>query len=183
MPYEQEEWGSADLPSRSPEFLSLNPNGMVPVIQDEGFVLWESNTICRYLASRAGRDDLLTRETHDRARVEQWMDWQAAELNSSWRYAFMALVRHSPVHSDGQSLAASIASWNHQMRILDAQLEKTGRHVAGEAFTLADVVIGLSTHRWMMTPMRRPVLPAVLSYYERLSARPAFLVHGRNGAP
>ena len=156
---------------------------MVPAIVEGGFVLWESNTICRYLAARQGRGDLLPLQPVQRARVEQWMDWQATELNNAWRYAFMALVRQSPAHIDAAAIAASVASWNRHMQILEAQLEKTGTYAAGAQFTLADIVLGLSTHRWMMTPLERPALPAVQAYYERLSERPAFLQHGRNGVP
>ena len=183
LPCEQEQWGSGARPTDVPEFLALNPNAMVPVIQDGSFVLWESNTICRYLAAQNGRSDLLPTDTKNRARVEQWMDWQATELNNAWRYAFMALVRRSPAHADPQALAASVAHWNRHMQMLDAQLERTGAYAAGSTFTLADVVLGLSVNRWLATPMERLHLPAVASYFERLSQRPAFLLHGRNGMP
>jgi glutathione S-transferase len=67
------------------------------------------------------------------------------------------------------------------MAILDAQLARTGAYIAGNAFTLADIPIGLSVNRWFMTPLERPSLPAVAAYYERLGERPAFRKHGRNG--
>ena len=181
--HDHEPWGSGFRSTQTDEFRRLNPNALVPVIEDDGFVLWESNTICRYLASRHGGGQLLSADPAARARVEQWMDWQATELNNAWRYAFMALVRHSPAHGDADALAASVANWNRHMQILDAQLDKTGAHAAGADFTLADIVLGLSTNRWFMTPMERPRLPAVEAYYERLSQRPAFLQHGRNGTP
>ena len=183
LSYEHEQWGSGYRSTESPEFLALNPNAMVPVIQDGLFVLWESNTICRYLASRNHRSDLLPTDLENRARVEQWMDWQSTELNGAWRFAFMALVRNSPAHNDPHALGASIANWNRNMQILDMQLAKTGAYVAGHHFTLADVVLGLSANRWYMTPMERPDLPAVNSWFERLSQRPAFILHGRNGTP
>jgi glutathione S-transferase len=183
LTYELEPWGGDSLSTRTPEFLALNPNGLVPVLRDDAFVLWESNTICRYLAARQGRTDLLPTDAQARARVEQWMDWQATELNSAWRYAFMALVRASPAHTDGAAIAASRQSWNEHMALLDSQLADTCAFVSGPVFTLADIVLGLSTHRWLMTPMDRPELPAVGAYYERLSARPGFLLHGRNGTP
>ena len=87
--YTHEEWGTELLSLQSPTFLALNPNAMVPVLQHDGLTLWESNAICRYLASRFERPDLLPTNVAKRARVEQWMDWQATELNSSWRYAFI----------------------------------------------------------------------------------------------
>src|SRR3954468_18388562 len=71
-----------------PQLLAKNPNRLVPVIQDGSFVLWESNTICRYLANRQARATLLPREPETRALVEQWMDWQATALNPAWRYSF-----------------------------------------------------------------------------------------------
>ncbi len=183
MPYELQPWGSGHRTTQTPEFRSLNPNALVPVIRDGGFVLWESNAICRYLTSIAGRDDLLPRDPRPRAIVEQWMDWQATELNNSWRYAFMSLVRRSPEHADPQSLAAGVSGWNRHMTMLDERLRVTGSYVTGPRFTLADVVLGLSTCRWLMTPMERPELPAVMAYFERLSDRPGFMAHGRNGVP
>lgn len=181
LPVAHEAWGSGS--TQAPEFLALNPNGLVPVIRDGGHVLWESNTICRYLAAREGRADLLPVDPVGRSQVEQWMDWQATDLNASWRYAFMALVRQSPAHADPAAVADSVGAWNRHMAILDGQLAKTGAYAAGPHFTLADIVLGLSTNRWFMTPMARPRLAGVEAYYERLSARPAFLHHGRNGLP
>ena len=167
----------------SPEFRRLNPNAMAPVLIDGDFVLWESNSICRYLAGREGRDDLLPRGPQARARVEQWMDWQAGELNNAWRYAFMGLVRQSPAHQDPALLAAGVAGWNRHLVMLDAQLAQTGTYAVGPQFTLADVVLGLSVHRWLAAPIERPELPAIQAYYERLSERPGFMAHGRNGQP
>jgi glutathione S-transferase len=181
--YDHEAWGGSTRSTRSPEFLALNPNALVPVIIDDGYVLWESNAICRYLANKHHRDDLLPLEAAARARVEQWMDWQATELNTAWRYAFMGLVRKSAAHTDPAAIAASIESWNRAMRILDAQLARTGAFVAGDTLTLADIVIGIATHRWFASPIARPELAAVAAYYERLSARPGYRLHGRNGMP
>jgi glutathione S-transferase len=183
LAFEQEPWGSGARATDTPEFLALNPNALVPVIQDGPLVLWESNTICRYLASRHGRVDLLPAGAAERAPVEQWMDWQATELNNAWRHAFLARVRHSPAHEDEAQVAASVAGWNRHMRMLDAQLERTGAHVAGAAFTLADIVLGLSAYRWSRTPMERPALPSVQAYLTRLAQRPAFRLHGANGVP
>ena len=183
LDYVHEPWGFAALPTSLTRFKALNPNATVPVIEDGDFVLWESNTICRYLATKHRRADLLPVEAQHRAVVEQWMDWQATELNNAWRYAFMALVRGSPERVDPQALDASVQSWNRHMAILDAQLASTGAFVTGSTFTLADVVLGLSVHRWRMTPLARPGLPSIDAYYDRLSARSGFMAHGRNGTP
>jgi len=160
--------------------LRANPNGLVPVIVDGDFVLWESNTIIRYLANRYG-PALLPAEPRTRAGIEKWIDWQATEFNIAWRYAFMALARRHPAFDDPRRIAASRADWSRMLGILDAQLATTGAFVAGAAFTLADIPIGLSVNRWFMTPMERPAFTHVAAYYERLSERPAFRKHGRNG--
>jgi len=172
LPYERRDQG--------PE-LARNPNGLVPVIVDGDFVLWESHTILRYLAGRHGATGLLPQEPRRRAEVEQWIDWQATDLNSAWRYAFMALVRRDPAFDEPRQIAASTATWNRLLSILDARLAATQAFVAGADFTLADIPIGLSVNRWLMTPIERPALPAVQAYYERLSARPTFLKHDRIG--
>ena len=98
IPFEREDWGTGFRETDTSEFLSLNPNGLVPVIKDGDFVLWESNSIIRYLASRYGGEALYPTEPTKRARVDQWMDWQATDLNRSWSYAFLGLVRKSPAH-------------------------------------------------------------------------------------
>jgi glutathione S-transferase len=163
--------------------LAVNPNRLVPVIVDDGQTLWESNTICRYLAGKHARADLLPSEPMARAQVEKWMDWQATELNNAWRYAFMALVRQSPAHADPAAIAASAAEWNRLMTLLDAQLASTAAYVCGDDFTLADIVLGLSHNRWQSTPIEHPPLPALQAWSDRLTTRPAYRQHGANGVP
>jgi len=183
LPFEREDWGSGFRATDTPEYLALNPNGMVPVIQDGDFVLWESNSIIRYLVARYGGEWLYPAEPQRRARIDQWIDWQATDLNRSWSYVFPALVRKSPAHQDPAQIAAGSASWSKNMQILDRQLASTGAYVAGAEFTLADIPIGLSVNRWFGTPLQRPELPAVSAYFERLSQRKGYLLHGNNGSP
>ncbi|MFI3309840.1 glutathione S-transferase N-terminal domain-containing protein [Ewingella allii] len=183
LDYLREDYGSGFQSTETPEFKALNPNAMVPVLIDGDFVLWESNVICRYLVAREGREDLLSADIKTRALAEQWMDWQAGELNNSWRYAFPALVRNSAQHQDPALIEAGVSNWNRHMQILEAQLQKSGDYVLGDSFTLADIPLGLSVNRWAMTPMARPALPAVEAYYERLNQREGFRLFGRNGMP
>ncbi len=179
----REDIGENHNVSHSPQLLKMNPNGMVPVIRDNDFVLWESNSILRYLANSRQAEDVYPGEPQSRARTDQWMDWQATELNTSWRYAFTALVRQSPAHQDPLLLAAACKGWNYTMGILNQQLEKTGRYVAGERFTLADIPIGLAVNRWYETPLERPDFPAIRRYYQRLTERQGYVRWGRNGTP
>ncbi|MBV2159048.1 glutathione S-transferase [Achromobacter denitrificans] len=181
LPFKREDWGSGFRSTAEPGFLALNPNAMVPVIQDGDFVLWESNTIIRYLASQYGGDALYPAAPKLRARVDQWMDWQATDLNRSWSYAFMALARQSAAHRDAAATEASCQAWAHCMGILEQRLSQTGAYVAGEAFSLADIPVGLSVNRWFLTPFDKPRLPAVAAYYDRLAEREGYRQHGRNG--
>ena len=183
LDYELEEWGREESDLNKPEFLELNPNGLVPVIVDNDFVLWESNSICRYLASSEKRLDLLPQEPRTKASVEKWMDWQATELNNSWRYSFMSLVRKDSAYSDLTMINSSAKAWNKNMELLNSQLNKSGKFVVGVDFTLADIVLGLATHRWLSTPIERPNLPTVQAYYQRLCQRDGFIQHGCNGIP
>lgn len=183
LPVDLQPWGSGHRDTQLPAFLALNPNGLVPVLRDGDFVLWESNSICRYLAAREQRTDLLPTAPRKRAVVEQWMDWQATDLNSAWRYIFMALVREDPAYNDKSAMQASVASWNRLMTILDAQLARTGAFVAGERFTLADIVLGLSACRWQLAPIERPPLPAVTAWQARLAERQGYLQFAANGMP
>ncbi|MGY2401771.1 glutathione S-transferase family protein [Pseudomonas sp. SDO5271_S396] len=179
--YVREDWGIGYSPTQSPEFLALNPNAQVPVLIDDHGVLWESNTICRYLVSLHRRHDLLPAEPAPRARVEQWMDWQATELNPSWGYAFHALVRRNPDYQDPQRIQAGVQGWNDKMGLLEQQLRKTGAYVAGPEFTLADILVGLSVHRWRNAPLAHPSFPAIDAYYQRLSLRPGFQTFALDG--
>ncbi len=181
IPFEREDWGSGFQPTDAPDFLALNPNAMIPVIQDGDFTLWESNTIIRYLAKQYGGAAIYPEDAKARARIDQWIDWQASDLNRSWSYPFMSLVRQSPAHQDAKALAAGIADWTRFMGILDRQLTRIGGYVAGERFTLADIPVGLSVNRWFGTPFEHPRLAGVEAYYERLSERSGFMLHGRNG--
>ncbi|CAN7288037.1 glutathione S-transferase family protein [Phenylobacterium sp. LjRoot225] len=174
LAFEHEAEWAANRDTRSAEFLALNPNGLVPVVISEEGALWESNAICRYLAARAGRADLLPATPFARAQVETWMDWQGTELNRAWRAAFMALVRHSPEFiDDRRAIARSVEQWNGLMLLLERRLTETGAFVTGADFTLADVGLGLSLQRWLLTPIPRPATPALLAYRARLQGRPA----------
>lgn len=181
LSFEREDWGVGFRSTQEPAFLSLNPNGLVPVVIDGDQILRESNTIVRYLAAKHARTDLLPAEAIARAKIEMWMDWQATEFNNAWRYAFQALARKNPAFTDQAQIAASIQSWTDHVAVLDGQLAKTGGYVAGPRFTAADIPIGLSVHRWFATPFERRAFGAVADYYERLSRRPAFMTHGRGG--
>lgn len=184
LEYEREDWGRGVLSTQSPEFLQLNPNGQIPVVLDGDLVLWQSNSIIRYLANAYDKEHLLyPTQAKERFFVDQWLDWQAIELNNSWTYTIMSLLRHSPDHQDPNLLQQGIDRWNRHMQMLDQQLAKTQAYVAGSQFSLADIPIGLSVQRWKATPFDHPTLSHVDQYFELLNQRAGFLKWGNNGEP
>jgi glutathione S-transferase len=172
LSYEREDWGMPLRDPNEPAFLKLNPNAQVPVIVEDDFVLWESSAIMRYLAHKH-RSGLLPPLARQQALVEQWLGWQASDLNGQWGYAVLALIRKAAGYDDPDRIAASIAGWTAKMRILEGHLQATGGQLAGQAFSLADIAIALSVHRWMAAPIERPQLPAVADYYDRMRERDA----------
>jgi glutathione S-transferase len=171
LAYEREDWGLPLRDPKVPEFLALNPNGQVPVLIENGFVLWESNAILIYLAEREGA--LLSEQLELRALALQWLGWQAAELNPPWGYAVNALIRKTPGYDDPAKIADSMAKWTAKMDILEAALAASNTGYIGAGFSIADIALGLSVHRWLSIPMDKKELPVVADYYERLLNREA----------
>ena len=183
LPFEREDWGAPYRSTDEPDFRSLNPVGLVPVIDDAGTILWESNAIVRYLAASRNRQDLLPVDPAPRARVEMWMDFQASDFNNSWRVAFQALVRHNPDYQDWAAVDRSMAATSTIVGVIDKQLASGGLYICGPDFTVADIAIGLSVHRWRSLPAEKPRLDNVERYYQLLCERPGFRQHGRDAGP
>jgi glutathione S-transferase len=183
LSFDREDWGGEYRPTSDPQFQALNSAGMIPVIDDDGVIIWESNTIVRYLAASRGRVDLIPTQPAERARIEQWMDWQGSDFNNSWRVAFQGLVRKNPAFQDRDAIEASLTQWNAMVGLVDSQLARTGAYITGDTFTVADVAIGLSLRRWLGIPVARPRFRSVERYYELLLARSGFQRYGRDGGP
>ena len=176
LAYEREDWGLPIRNPRVPEFLALNPNGLVPVLIDDGFVLWESNPIMRYLAEGDGAAiRVMPDDKQGRALADQWLDWQQTELVPAWAYAYRALGRKMPGYDDKTQIDKSIELWTARMEILEKQLAGS-QYVAG-SFSLADIALGVAVHRWFSTSFEKPALAKVEGYYERLKARPTAAAH------
>ena len=169
--YEREDWGMPLRDPKVPEFLALNPNGQVPVVIEGEFVLWESNAILNYLAEREGQ--LLPEQLELRALALQWLGWQASELNPPWGYAVNALIRKTPGYDDPGRIADSMERWSAKMEILEGALAGASTGYIGAGFSIADIALGLSVHRWMSIPLEKKEFPAVAEYYERLMSREA----------
>lgn len=183
-PYTREDWGRGFRPTSEEPFVRVSKFGVVPVVDDNGFVLRESNTIVRYLATKHGRSDLYPTELKARALSEQWMDWAATDASLVVRPVFLALqVKMAPFKDDPAGIEAGIREWTGQMQRLDEHLATGGPFVTGPAFTVGDIPVGLIVNRWFAIPFEKPDLPSVAAYYDRLAERPAFRTHGRNGTP
>jgi glutathione S-transferase len=153
-----------------PEYLQLNPNGLVPTISDGGFVLWESNAIVRYLAAKHGMGTLCSEDLAERADADRWMDWQMGTLWANFRPAFVGLVRTLPEKKDRDEIATAISKTAENLAMLNAHLAARD-YVTGLAFTLADIPLGVTAYRWFNLEIERPPMANLEAWYERLCAR------------
>ena len=156
--------------NNTPEYLAMNPNGLVPVIEDDGFVLYESNAIVRYLAAKHA-SPLWPADLRGRADVDRWMEWQSTGYTPSMTQAFWQLVRTPPEKRDQAAVEASREKSEKHSAILDAHLAGR-RFIAGDAFSTADIVIGCAAHRWLNLPMDRAPRPHLERWYAMLKSRP-----------
>jgi glutathione S-transferase len=159
-----------------PSFLAMNPNGRIPVIEDDGLTLWESNAIVRYLAEKYGAGSLSPRELAQRAKADQWMDWQQTTLLPPLTTVFWTLVRKMPAHPDPAQLSAAIESLDKLWSIVDHQLSEQG-YVVGTQFSMADIPLGAAAWRWFNLAIERSSVPNVEAWHERLKQRLGFKRH------
>lgn len=169
--YERLEAGGAFGVVSTPDYRRLNPNSLVPVIEDNGFVLWESNAIVRYLAAKHAPGSLWPGDLQRRADIDRWMDWQATTFTPAMRDAFWQLVRTAPEKRDAAVVEASRAASEKAAAILETHL--AGRaFVSGDAFSPADLVLGCAAHRWLNLPLTREPRPEMQRWYASLKSRP-----------
>jgi glutathione S-transferase len=174
VPYKRVDAGMAFGVVNTPAYRKLNPNGLVPSItEDDGFVLWESNAIVRYLAARHGPGSLWPDDLHARAIADQWTDWQVTTLWPAIRPLFMGLVRTPPEERDPKGIEDSRVNTAETLGIVDAHLA-THPFLAGDAFTFGDIPMGCTIWRWMALPIERPAMPNLERWYESLTRRPAY---------
>ena len=184
LDYEREDWGRGYRPTSDPEFQKLNPFCRVPVIDDDGFLLRESHAILRYLATRSGADALYPNDLRARAKVDQWLDWAGSDPQVPMCGLFIGgFIKEEPWNNPW-FVGQGEVGYRQLMTTLNGHLATSGHaHAASDAFTIADIPIGLIVHRWLSLAKDQPELPALSAYYETLSQRPAYLKHGRNGTP
>ena len=163
---------------QTPEYLALNPVGLVPAITDgegaERVTLWESNVIVRYLCAKHSPGLLYPEPLAERFQAETWMDWEQTALSPGTSGAFMQWIRTAAAERDSAVIARSIAATEPRFALLDAHLA-THRYMLGDTFTMADIPVGSDTHRWFGLPTTeytRPVWPNVERWFADLASRP-----------
>lgn len=171
-PFERLEAGGPFGVVRTPEYLARNPNALVPLLDDDGFELWESNVIVRYLAARYGGEDLYPRDLRARFDAERWMDWQQTTLNPAGREAFVQLIRVAPGDRNPSLVDASVAATEPLWDLLESHLSGR-RFMAGDRLTMADLPIACEMHRWRGLALAWRARPRLDTWYAGMLAMPA----------
>ena len=159
----------------SREYRAMNPNGRVPTIDDDGFVLWESNSIVRYLAMQYAPELLYGNDIRTFASASRWLDWENNELLPPQHDMVMHLIRLPEDKRDAGKLEKARADFVTRLSIMEEQLSHT-RYMCGEAFTYGDIAVGLRVHRWRLFQLPSPSFPNIDRWYKEVTARPAFSV-------
>ncbi len=176
VPYERIDAGMAFGVNDTPEFKAMNPNGLVPVIDDDGYVLWESNVIVRHLAAKYASGTLYPEDIAARFHAEQWMDWQATTFNAAITPLFIGLVRTPPEKQDKAAIEAARAKTDACIAILDKHLADHA-WMGGDRFTMADIPAAAGANRWYRLPVERTSRPNVERWLAALAERPGFANH------
>ena len=172
LPFERIEAGGAFGVVNTPDYRQMNPNAMVPVLQDGALTLWESNTIVRYLCAKYAGDTLYPAPLEARFNAERWMDWQQTALNPATRNAFVQLIRTPASAQQPDLIRQSVDETEHLLTLLEAQLSEQA-FVAGEHFSMADIPVACEIHRWFGLPRTRAPHRHIERWYQGLQQRRA----------
>ncbi len=176
LPYERIDAGMQFGVVNTDEYRAINPNSRVPTIEEDGFTLFESNTIVRYLCAKYSMGGLCPEDLRSRADTERWMDWVTAQVHPVMTPVFWNLIRTTPDKRNPIAVAENTLATNRTMEILDWGLVRRP-YLGGGSLTVGDIAVGVWVHRWYALPIERPDLPRVRAYYERLLERSAYRLH------
>ena len=168
--FERQDWGGKFGGNKDPEYLAMNPNGLVPTMQDGDFILWESNSIMRYLNAKYGGDKLLPGTPEGMANANRWMDWQLSVFNPTIVPLFFATIRTPPEKRDPKAIQAALDKTVKAWQMVENQLAKS-RFLGGEQFSLADIPLGVWAYRWFHLPVERPTQPNLTNWFDNLKRR------------
>ena len=173
LPFERKDVGGDFGGNDKPDYLALNPNGVVPTIDEDGFILWESNAIVRYLARKHGLGTLCPADAKVAADADRWMDWQQTTLGPAFGPLFMQIARTPADKRDPAIIKQATERTAQMLARLDANLAQRP-YVAGDQLTMGDLPFGPVVHRWLNYKLERPSLPHLEAWHKRVSAREAF---------
>jgi len=171
--FERVDLGGKFGKNKEPAYLAMNPNGLVPTIEDGGLILWESNTIVRYLTEKYGGGKLIDATPEGRAQADRWMDWQLTTLGPAIVPLFWGYVRTAAEKRDAAALKAALEKSSAAWKIVDDRLAKN-EYLAGKIFTIGDIPLGVWVYRWFNLPIERPKLDHLSRWYADLQRRPAY---------
>jgi glutathione S-transferase len=174
LPHERIDVGGQFGKNREAAYLAMNPNGLVPTLEEEdGFLLWESNTIVRYLAAKYKSTILEPADLKTRALAQKWMDWQLSVCGPAISPVFWGLIRTPPEKRDHGAIEAGKKNTTAAMQMMEAQLAKTA-YLSGDGFSYGDIPVGIMTYRYRQLVPDRPPLPNLERWYAAISSRQAF---------
>jgi glutathione S-transferase len=174
--HERIDAGGAHGVTDGAEYLAMNPNARVPTIDDDGFVLWESNAIVRYLSAKHGAGTLCPIDPQRRAEADRWMDWQCATVGAVMRPLIITMYRTKPEDRDSETVERQMAEAGRLWAMLDAHLAGQD-YVVGDALTMGDIPLGAYAWRWYSVDAERPELANLEAWYRHLCDRPAYREH------
>ena len=168
--FERVDWGGKFGGNNDEAYREMNPNGLVPTLKDGDFVLWESNSIMRYLNAKYGSGKLLPASPDGMANANRWMDWQLSTFNATIVPLFWNLVRTPPEKRDPKAVQSALEKTSIAWQLVEKQLAQN-RFLAGEKFSLGDIPLGVWAYRWFSLPIERPEQPHLMRWYEQLKQR------------
>ena len=174
LPHQRIDVGGSFGKNNEPPYLAINPNGLVPTLEEEdGFTLWESNSIVRYLAAKNADRTLEPADLKTRALAQKWMDWQLTVMGPAITPVFWGLIRTPPEKRDHAAIEAGKVKTVAAAKMLDDQLGKT-KYLAGDAFSYGDIPVGIMIYRYVQLIPERPPTPHLDRWYAAISSRQAF---------
>jgi glutathione S-transferase len=175
LPFERVDVGGAFGKTKDPFYLAMNPNSLVPTLEEEdGFTMWESNSIVRYLAGKHQNRALEPADLKARAHAQMWMDWQLSVMAPAITPVFWGLIRTPPEKRDAKAIEEGRLKSNQlAAEVLERALEKNA-YITDNRLSMGDIPIGCEVQRWMRCPIERPKLPNVEAWFGRLGQRAPF---------
>ncbi|MDX7991492.1 glutathione S-transferase family protein [Xenorhabdus littoralis] len=173
VPYKQIDIGGTFGKLNEPEYLSMNPNSVIPCLQDDDFILWESNTIVRYIAAKFGEKTLYPADLQERASIEKWMDWVGCNLFPPIKQFMISFIRTPEDQRDPEVITQTLAEIEKLLSIVDNTLNNQ-QYLSGNKFGMADIALAPLAYLWLNVDIERPSLPNLEHWYKLMTERPAF---------